>query len=394
MTKINKKLYLISYYFAPLGRADGVNRTYLVKHLAEHGWNIEVISCQNPHGFMRSFQKDPSLLDVIPANVTLHPVDSYYWGPIGGIAELIGLTNDSFANWIKPAKQMAEKIVNEPGIVYAVAPPVTNAKIASYIAKKRKLPLVIDFRDDDFKHKQEHVQQAATIIASTETSLAGMRKYYNLQSDNGIVMFNGYAMDKLPTLPAADKQTDKLRIVYAGLLNRSQEPILLAKAVRLMEEKYPHTKGKVIIDYYGPQNYYTRMFLPEYLSENVRFNGYIPLEKVLAEIAKADLAYTSLRDDGKAYCIPSKVFQYIAMETPILAVGPGGALQKFINEHRVGRYSFSDNLESQAEDIYFFLQNRQEKDAVAQHIQQIKPQFSMHAQAKKLSDHLEQLLEK
>ena len=90
-----KKLYLISYYFAPLGRADGVNRTYLVKYLAEAGWDIDVISCANPHGFIRSFQKDPSLLDVIPPQVKLHPIESNYWGPLGGIAELLGVIDDS-----------------------------------------------------------------------------------------------------------------------------------------------------------------------------------------------------------------------------------------------------------------------------------------------------------
>lgn len=388
-----KKLYLISYYFAPLGRADGVNRTYLVKYLAEAGWDVEVISCANPHGFIRNFQKDPSLLNIIPENVTLHPIKGTYWGPLGGIAELLGITNDSFSNWIRPVLKKANTIIQQPGFIYAVVPPITNAKIAANLAREKRLPLVIDFRDDVFNLDPDIVKQATTIIASTQASLEGMQNYYNLEPDNGVVIYNGYASDIIHKQFTPQPTKDQLKIVYAGLLNLDQDPLMLAKAIQHLEQKYPHTKGKVSVDYYGPENYYTRLFLRKYLSDNIRFLGYVSFQKALQAIARADLAYTSLKDEKKAYCIPSKVFQYIAMEVPILAVGPGGELQKFISVHQLGRYSLSDDIDSQAEDIYYFLQNRANRQKIVDTIQKEKPQFAMQAQVSKLSDHLKSLSE-
>lgn len=388
-----KKLYLISYYFAPLGRADGVNRTYLVKYLAEAGWDVEVISCENPHGFIRSFQKDPSLLDVIPSDVKLHRIKSTYWGPIGGIAELLGIIDDSFNNWIRPVLNAADNIINQPGFIYAVVPPITNAKIAWNIARQKYLPLVIDFRDDVFNLDPNIVKHAATIIASTQASLEGMQAYYQLDTTKGTVIYNGYALDRLPETTTLKPKTEQLRIVYAGLLNMDQDPALLAKAIQHMEKKYPHTKGKVVVDYYGPQNFYTRLFLRKYLSDNIRFRGYVPFQTALAAIAQADIAYTSLKNEGKAYCVPSKVFQYIAMETPILAVGPGGALKTFISQHQLGRYSSSDDIDAQAEDIYYFLQNHQAQQEIVDSIRKVKPQFAMQAQVHRLSKHLANLLE-
>lgn len=388
-----KKLYLVSYYFAPLGRADGVNRTYLVKYLAEAGWDVEVISCANPHGFIRNFQKDNSLLDVIPPQVKLHPINSTYWGPFGGIAELLGITDDSFSNWIRPAIHAANKIVRQPGFIYAVVPPVTNAKIAAQIARQNGLPLVIDFRDDVFNLNPSIVKPAKTIIASTQVSLENMRKHYQLDDAIGTVIYNGYAQDRSLAMAASHPNPDQLKIVYTGLLNLDQDPVMLAKAVRHMERKYPHTKGKVVVDYYGPENFYTRIFLRKYLSNNIRFHGYVPFQTALTAISQANLAYTSLKDDGKAYCIPSKVFQYIAMETPVLAVGPGGALQAFISQYQFGRYALSNDIDAQAEDIYYFLQNHQARQEIAKNICQIKPQFAMQVQANKLSGHLLSLWE-
>ncbi len=383
-----KKLYLISYYFAPLGRADGVNRTYLVKYLAEAGWDIDVISCANPHGFIRSFQKDPSLLDVIPPQVKLHPIESNYWGPLGGIAELMGVIDDSFSNWIHPTIHAANTIIHDSGLIYAIVPPITNAKIAAHLAKERGMPFVIDFRDNEFNLPPSLVQDAMTIIASTDMSLLNMQQHYGLNSRLGKVIYNGYATDQLPDMPTRQRKANELKIIYTGLLNLDLDPAMLAKAIHHLEWKYPHTKGKVSVDYYGPKNFYTRYFLHRYLSNNVRFGGYLPFQEVLTQIAQSDLAYVSVKGKKDAYRIPSKIFQYLAMETPILATGPTGALQSLIAEHRLGRFAVSDDIDAQAEDIYFFLQNHEARQAIAETLRERKKHFSMQVQAQKLSEYL------
>ena len=239
---MGNKLFLISYYFAPLGRADGVNRTYLVKHLAELGWDIEVISCANPHALLRNFHRDESLLKILPSGVRHHRVRSTYWGPLGGVASLLGMADDPFGNWRWPVLRQARALFHVPGILYAVVPPVVNATIAWEIARDKKYPLVIDFRDNEFKIPPSVVNDAGTIIASTQQSLDEMRRFYRLGNDRGIEVQNGYPED-LRLLPVKQRgRPGQLRIVYAGLLNLEQDPAVLARAVRFMERRYPETR--------------------------------------------------------------------------------------------------------------------------------------------------------
>ena len=382
-----KKLYLISYYFAPLGRADGVNRSYLAKYLAEQGWEIEVVNCANPHALLNSFQKDYSLLDILPSEVTIHPVKSTYWGPVGGILSLLGLADDPFGNWLKPAKEVSESIVDAPGIIYAIVPPVTNAKVAFHIAQQKNLPLILDFRDNNFKVPPNIVQSAATIITTGDRSLEDMQTHYKLSKDNGHIIYNGYPVNRLETSNEKQFSPNRLRIVYTGLLNLGQDPVVLAKAVARMEEKYPDAKGKVFVDYYGPNNFYTKLFLPKYLKENIHFRGYLPFKKVLKEIAQADMGYSSLQYKRNAYIsAPSKVFQYISMETPILAVGPNNsALQTFVESNQIGTFSYYHDIEGQAEQIYYLLTHPDVRYEMSQKLKKVKPTFSMKHQVKLLS---------
>lgn len=386
-----KKLYLISYFFAPLGRADGINRTYLTKFLAEMGWDIDVISCKNPHGFIQNFQKDPSLLEVLPASVKLHQIESFNWGPVGGIATLLHLLKDPFANWQQPVLKNAETIFTQPGLIYAIIPPIRNALIAYEIAQRTQYPLVLDFRDNVKNLSPKIVTHAKTIIASTPQSLQEMREYYHLPQDIGITMYNGYPVDHSIEIQTKAKHTNQLKIIYAGLINLDQDPAMLPRAINYMEKKYPETKGKVEVDFYGPQNYYTRFFLKKYLNQQIQFKGYLPFKEILTKIAEADLAYTSLQLKNNGYCVPSKIFQYMAMETPILGVGPAGDLQRLINEENIGRFSLANDIEGQAEDIYELLTQPQIRTELIENIRRIKPDFHMRAQTKQLSEHLKSL---
>jgi glycosyltransferase involved in cell wall biosynthesis len=389
---MGNKLFLISYYFAPLGRADGVNRTYLVKHLAELGWDIEVISCANPHALLRNFHRDESLLKILPSGVRHHRVRSTYWGPLGGVASLLGMADDPFGNWRWPVLRQARALFHVPGILYAVVPPVVNATIAWEIARDKKYPLVIDFRDNEFKIPPSVVNDAGTIIASTQQSLDEMRRFYRLGNDRGIEVQNGYPED-LRLLPVKQRgRPGQLRIVYAGLLNLEQDPAVLARAVRFMERRYPETRNTVLVDYFGPQNYYTRLFLRNYLSDTIRFRGYRPFQEILGELADADLAYSSLRADAKSYCIPSKVFQYLSVETPILAAGPEGALKEMITRTGIGRFSAYEDLASQANDIRYLLGNEGSRMEMVENIRRIKQQYAMRSQVKTLSEHLKWLV--
>jgi len=395
-----KKLYIISYYFAPLGRADGINRSYLVRYLSELGWNIEVISCANPHGFMRNFQKDQSLMKIIPSDVRLHPVQSFYWGPFGNIAAILRLIPDPFLNWRRPAVKKGRDIVSSPGIIYAVAPPLINILVADEIAKNTGMPLVIDLRDNLFGIPEKTIPQIQGMVASTPFSLKEMLRHYGIDSRKRHVMYNGFPDDAvIQTLDKSDFHRNELKIVYAGLINLDQDPAILIRAIKLLEKRHPDTKGLIQTDFFGPKNYYTRWFLKPYLDEQFRFHGYIPFNEVVKKIASSDMAFSSLRGTrksrgtDKSYCIPSKVYQYIATETPIFAVGPPGALSDLIRNEGIGLFAPFSDIGEQADMLYSVLTQRDMLMPMRENIRKLKPKMAMRTQVSGLDQYLTTIYE-
>jgi len=384
-----KRLYIISYYFAPLGRADGVNRSYLAKYLFEKDWNIDVIACGNPHGFIRNFQKDHSLLKIIPSDVRLHHVQSFYWGPLGGLASLLGLIPDPFLNWYGPAVKKGMNIVSSPGILYAVIPPLINVLVADKLARQTGFPLVLYFCDNAFDIPSEIIPRIKGISASTPFSLKEICRYYGTDPQKGHVMYNGFPEDASVQRAAPVFPHQKaLKIVYTGLLNFDQDPAIIIRAIKFLEKSRPETRGLIETDFFGPRNYYTRLFLQQKLNEQFRFHGYVSFNEVVKKIADSDIAFTSLRGSSKAYCIPSKVYQYIATETPIFAVGPPGALSDLIRNEGIGLFAPFSDIGKQADMLYSLLTQRDMLVPMRENIRKLKPKMAMRTQVEGLDRYL------
>jgi len=330
------RLYLISYYFAPLGRADGVNRALMVKNLSRLGWKIDVLSCSNPHAFLRSFQQDPTLLGLIPEDVKVHRVPSKYWGPVGQLAYLAGIVPDPFLNWRRPALGHAIASFHEPGIVYAIVPPTVNLLVASALAEERGWPLVIDFRDNVRGIPSRALGRVAGMVASTKRSLDEMSSMYCIDAP-GTVFYNGSPG------PACDHPArsigDRFRIVYTGLMGMETDPAMLLDTLDDLEDEEPALASTIDLGFIGPRNYYTRIFLERRLGGRRRFMGYLPYAEAHREMSESDACFVSIRGSKKSYCIPSKIFQYMSTGAPVLAFGPEGEMGEFIEKQGIGLFA-------------------------------------------------------
>ncbi|HRZ39467.1 MAG TPA: hypothetical protein P5246_00500, partial [Candidatus Omnitrophota bacterium] len=110
------KLYLVSYYFAPLGRADGVNRTYLVKYLSEMGWDIDVVTGENYRSVVLNFQQDPALLNVLPGSINIQRFKSDQGWLMYDLKKTLNIRNNLRRSWIQEAVDQAQ--FDKKGIVY------------------------------------------------------------------------------------------------------------------------------------------------------------------------------------------------------------------------------------------------------------------------------------
>lgn len=390
---MSKNLYLISFYFAPLGRADGVNRAFLTRYLADLGWDIKVICADNPHGLLRNYQTDPSLLDVLGPRVQRIGVP-YHAGIRNELASLARLKPDPFIQWVPAATTEALNQMDVPGLVYAVVPPISNALVAWKIAKEKNLPLVLDFRDNEFRLPKQCVESAALITASTQQSMDEMCEYYGRQHPKyrNLVYFNGY-----PDLPenvahASTAPADALRLIYTGLLNWEQHPAMLTRAVNVVRRRRPDLQSRLKLDYYGPRNYYTKLALRNAKNEGSSFNGYLPFAQVRKELASSSMGLSTLVAASKAYCIPSKVFQYLAAGLPILAITPPGALSDFVESTGTGVHLLPRPRTAIADALEHLLDQPELLQTMRYRVLAQREQFSLRNQIVKLDSALQELL--
>lgn len=117
-------------------------------------------------------------------------------------------------------------------------------------------------------------------------------------------------------LREGEKDTGKILIIFVGQLNHFRLDALLRVMTDLVVES-PSIHLQILGS--GPQlDRYRRMTSRLGLKGNVSFEGYVPHEKIFDYIARADIAYS---DDWSINGFPMKIYEYMALEKPVVAEG-------------------------------------------------------------------------
>lgn len=384
---MTRKITFISFYFAPLGRADGVNRSYLARYLADLGWDINVVCADNPRGLLRNYQRDASLLDVLGPRVKRHPVAYSFRGGLPELMHIARLKADPFSHWVRDATNRAIEVAE--GIVYAVVPPVSNAAVAVAVARRRGLPLVLDFRDNVAGLPREWVAHADAIMASTDWSRQEMLALYGVAADTpSLTYFNGF-----PDLPEAVPYEEKPRngIIYAGLMNWEQHPFVVADLMEVARRKAPALKPQLSVDFYGPPNYYTHLAWHGRIKKMGNLHGYLPFSEIRQRFQAAQFGLATLVTDSKNYCIPSKIFQYVAAGLPILASSKQGALKELVESYQIGLHAPPARIRTLAPKLIELLADPEQMSAMRARVVEVRNRFSLRSQVTMVSTLLEQI---
>jgi len=383
-----RTLYLVSFYFAPLGRADGINRTHLARMLADLGWKVEVICADNPRGVIRNYQHDPSLLALLGNGVERHATPYAAWSGIAEFSSLAGLAPDPFFTWRADAIRKGMELITGDGVIMAIVPPVSNAVVAAELARRTGLPLVLDFRDNVANIPDAVASTVSAFCASTPHSLREMDHRYGFGASGreGLAYFNGYP-DGIASMPPTDDASDQPpgRYLYAGLLDWRQHPAIAAQAANLSD-----APGRPIsMAFYGPRNYYTKLLLPRALGHAATFHGYIAYGDAISRMRAMTAGVSTLYRAADAYCLPSKVFQYIATGRPVLAAAPDGALRDFVLDNGFGLVSGPRDAAGMARDMRRLADDAVLREELRASVVEGRDRFSMRRQASLLSDFLE-----
>lgn len=248
---MNKKLLIISPYFAPTNAADMHRVRMSLPYYAEFGWDAEVVTV---HPKYSDFVKDDLLLDSIPGNVRIHYVkalDKKGTSKLGlGSIALRSL----YFYYVKVAGLLK---VQKYDLIYFSTTQFPVCILGYYWNKRFNVPYVIDFQDPwhtdyyEYKPKEERppkywfsyrlnrffeaiaMKKVAGLIAVTGAYITALcDRYSRLRSiPSSVITFGAFKPDfqiaeKNEVNSFIKKSEGKISIAYVGVVGEIMAPSL------------------------------------------------------------------------------------------------------------------------------------------------------------------------
>ncbi len=383
-----KKVLIISYHFPPDAAVGAIRPAKFAKFLPEFGWEPIIYTVKDRYYESCDNSKlEPALKTLKIYRANLIP------SPLGIYSRLVGKKNKSlnlpppvqFVNKtsqgeVSSIKRFISSIVRVPddkqgwianivmdGIrilrkhkidTFVTSGPPMSTHIGGLLLKIiTQTKWLADFRDpwwtvcyakgpgyhtqlsDGFeKWLEAQVICRADCVISTTTSVTNYFKsiFPPANRNKYFTISNGFDDDDFVELgPNVLRKKSKITITYAGTLyyNRDPEPFFVALS-RLINRGIIN-QDEIEIDLIGNCVYYRDKsvagLINEYgLSSTVQLLGVMPFDKTLENLMNSDGLL--LFAQGQSEQIPSKVFEYLNLNKPILAITGGGETKCILEE--------------------------------------------------------------
>lgn len=403
----SRRWLCIAYAFPPINRS-GTHRTLgFVRELEQLGWTATVLTVATDQD-----ATDPDLLRDVPPNTNVirtrwnnyrggicsilrrHPaggVDTARPRPVtpnpteprpaGSLRRLVtGLLAlpDSRVGWLLPAVYTAIRAAKRTpfDVVYSTSPYPTAHLIALLVSRVLKRPWVADFRDpwrgnpfDVPKHpwvdrldaylERLVIRNADQIVTTSPTLTDRMRRRFPDRAAKFSTILNAFDDIRItrvrPHRPIGD---DCFIITHAGQFYGSRSPVPIFLALRHLRSEDPRLAARVRLILIGPPTYHDRYLYDIAAEHGVADLTVVPGRKphgdTLNWIAGSNAVMLAAAvGDGAELQIPNKLFEYMALKRPILALSsPRNPLAVILQEAgAVAEFADPQNVLMVAESI-------------------------------------------
>ena len=383
-----KRVLIITYYWPPSGGAGVQRWLKFVKYLREFGWEPVVYTPENPE----APANDDSLAGDIPQGVKI--IKTKIWEPYRWYKKFTGQKSDEKVNagflsekekpglaekvavwirgnlfipdarkyWIKPSvkylKSYLEK--NPVDVLVSTGPPHSMHLIALALKQKTGIRWVADFRDPwtqiDFYHQlqlsrwadrkhhrlEKKVLTAADSVVTVSPTCA--RDLEKIAGKKVEVITNGFDPDDFADLE--NKKSNRFEVLHIGAINKDRNAETLWKALAELCEENIDFKNKLLVKLIGKTDYTARQSIQKnHLEEHLQLIPYLPHKEAIKHANTASLLLLPLNNTPTVKgIVTGKLFEYLAIQKPILCIGPtDGDSAKIIKETQTGAsYDFDD----------------------------------------------------
>lgn len=401
MTEMNDKprVLLLAYYFPPDSSSGALRPLFFANHLQNMGIHVTVLTAVEDD-FLSEQPKDPGLcsrvhkdVEIVRAKVkrprefVLAFRDKFKTGKKGnyksaevkqtGLSELSGhQTNepksigqnvkdlitdllaspDPHVGWILDAVKQGSELIKKKNIsvIMATGSPWSCLIAGVLLARKSKLPLVLDFRDPWVanpgfvqrgkvaafleKYMERYVvTKTNTIVANTkELRYNFLQRFPFLHPENVHTLSNGFEQFLGSDMP----DNSSFTLVHAGALYFSRTPLPLLQALYelVREGKISETRiSVVLVGGIGVTDRKLKELLQtKELQKTVKLIPRLPYKEAMEYQLHADVLL--LIQPGFPLQVPRKLYEYMAMRRPVLALTEAeSATARIVQDCRMGK---------------------------------------------------------
>jgi glycosyltransferase involved in cell wall biosynthesis len=267
---------------------------------------------------------------------------------------------DKEVGWLPFGFLTGMKLLNRSKIdvIYAVGKPWTGFFIGYLLKLVYSIPLVIDFRDPwtqnpfniskgkmlekaELHLESFIVKNADIVIANTEEVAKDFVERLNASNQKVHVLTGGYDEKDFPSMSKSDgKRTERFVITHIGTFYRERNPANFLKAIKKLIDNKSISIGEIRINFIGGQMVKDPQLalLLQWLSTAKVLNQepWVPHRKAIEHLYASDVLL--LMQPGTYLQIPAKLYEYIFVQKPILAIcEENGATDNIIKREGWGK---------------------------------------------------------
>lgn len=371
-----KKVLIITYYWPPSGGAGVQRWLKFSKYLPKNGWQPIVYTPENPDFSLQ----DSSLEKDIPNEAVI--LKTKIWEPYSLYKSLLGKKGESanagfFASdrkswkqklsiyirgnffipdprvfWVKPSIKYLLKYLKDNPVdaIVSTGPPHSMHLIALGIKKKNPgLKWIADFRDpwtdidfynelnlslrsDRKHHKLEEVvvNNASKVVTVSDNWAKKLEQNYNREIN---VITNGFDKDDFKEI--SGHAPSEITLVHLGSMNKDRNPHSLWKLISDLKKE----KVFIYVELIGSiDETVVKSINENEIKDQVHHIPYLNHEEALKKASEASCLLLCVNNTPNLMgVIPGKLFEYLALNKPILNIGPvDGDSAKIISDTNSG----------------------------------------------------------
>jgi glycosyltransferase involved in cell wall biosynthesis len=336
-----KRVLIVAYHFPPLAGSSGYLRSLkFCRYLPENGWHPTVLTV-HPRAYERT---DSSQLAEIPPTVEVRrafALDTQRHLSFRGRYTRFMALPDRWVSWCLGAVPAGLQLLRKQKCDVILSTfPIASAILVGWILHRLTgKPWIVDLRDSMtepdyprdpatwkvYRWLEKIAVRDATRIIFTASSAVQMylARYPDLSPDRCSLILNGYDENDFRDLLAGPAAPNRpIRLVHMGLLyptERDPRPFFRALAQLQKDGILDASRLRIELRASGFESTYEPMIRAEGLEDLVHLLPPLPYREALQNTADSDglLLFQAACCDHQ---IPAKLFEYLRIAKPILAL--------------------------------------------------------------------------